>query len=88
MPTTIHNPHQYQPRYIRINDPRFAGGHNYAPVVGFPLRKRFRRASEAESYAKRHYARWCRLYDAALVAMMNPSPAGTEEGQSAVTAEQ
>jgi hypothetical protein len=64
------NPHQIEPKYKRVNNPRFAGGHYYMPLVGHFTRRSFRRASEAETYAKRVHARWCRLYDAAVVEMM------------------
>lgn len=53
----------------------------YRPVVGRIARGVFRTASEAQHRAVEIFARWCRLYDAAVVAMSNPSPAVTEEGQ-------
>jgi len=53
----------------------------YRAVVGRVARGRFRTATEALRRAVEVYARWCRLYDAAIVAMSNPSPAVTEEGQ-------
>lgn len=64
------NPHLITPRYLRVNDVRFAGGHFYRPLVGHLTRRVFRRASEAERYAMNVHARWCRLYDAAVLAMV------------------
>lgn len=63
------NPHLVEPKYKRQNCPQFAGGHHYFPLVWHFTRRNFRRASEAEAYAKRAQARWCRLYDAAIAAM-------------------
>lgn len=53
----------------------------YRPVVGRIAHGVFRTATEAQHRAVEVYARWCRLYDAAILAMANPSPAVTEEGQ-------
>lgn len=52
----------------------------YRAVVGRPLRKKYRTATEAHAQAARVFVRWCRLYDAAIVAMANPSP--VQEGES------
>lgn len=49
-------------------------------------RRAFRSASEAEDYGVKVLLRWFRLYDAAVLAMANPSPVAAEEGQS-ITAE-
>jgi hypothetical protein len=53
----------------------------YRAFVGRPMRKLFRTATDAQNYAARAFGRWCRLYDAALVAMTSTSPAATEEVQ-------
>lgn len=58
----------------------------YRPVVGRIARGVFRTATEAQRRAVEVYARWCRLYDAAILEMANPSPVSAEEGQS-ITAE-
>jgi hypothetical protein len=63
------NPHLLEPKYKKFLSPQFAGGKVYAPFVGRPTRAVFRRASVAETYAQRIHARWCRLYDAAILAM-------------------
>lgn len=65
------NPRMLEPKYKRWNDPRPFRGHVYYAYVGRLSRKPFIRASEAEAYAKRVWERWCRLYDAAVLAMAN-----------------
>jgi hypothetical protein len=63
------NPYMLEPTYKRVNNPAFSGGKYYRPVVGRPLRRIFRRASEAEKHAKRAHALWCQLYDWAVLAL-------------------
>lgn len=63
------NPNRFEPKYKKSLSPRFAGGKMYVPFIGKPLGRQFRRASEAEAYAKRIHARWCRLYNAAVLAL-------------------
>jgi hypothetical protein len=61
------NPNLLEPKYKRVNSYQFAGGHKYFPLVHHFTRRNFRRATEAEIYAKRVHARWCRLYAAAVL---------------------
>ena len=61
------NPHLYEPMYKRVESQRFAGAKHYQPIVAIFTRRTFRRASEAKEYAERVHARWCRLYEAAIV---------------------
>ena len=61
-------------------EPRFAGGKTYRPRVQLSMRlyhcrKSFQRASEAERYAKRVIATWCREYDRAAALALKPEPA-------------
>ena len=65
----MRNPYLLDAKVKRWNNPRFAGGKVYMPMLvgdGFakPTRRMFKRASEAEAYAIRARARWMRLYDA------------------------
>ena len=79
------NPHMLQPGYTKQFEPRFAGGKYYRPRVQvsgriFHTRRIFGRASQAQEYSERVISRWCRLYDAAVVAKVQepatiPSPA-------------
>jgi hypothetical protein len=73
------NPHLIQPKYKRVNSYQFAGGHKYFPLLNHFTRRTFRRATEAKEYAERVHARWCRLYDAAVWALPEPTgePAST-----------
>ncbi len=64
------NPHMFEPKFRKWADPRFAGGKMYFPIISRMTRISFKRASEAERYAARVHARWCRLYDAAVLAMV------------------
>lgn len=72
------NPHLLTPIYKKQMDPHFAGNKYYLAAFRgaqfFLTRRKFRRASEAETYASRIHARWIRLYDAAIVAMSVPEP--------------
>lgn len=52
-------------RYVRESQARFAGLKWYRPVCLFPLKKTFRRASEALAYAQKVRARWIGLRQAA-----------------------
>ena len=63
------NPHRYEPKYTVRRTSRYAV-REYVPLVGIQTRRFFRRASEAQEYAVKVHARWCRLYDAAIAAMM------------------
>lgn len=68
----MQNPYQIEPKRIRLNDPRFAGGHYYRLLVGRAMtRRQFRRATSAEEYGQRLMARWRRLYDAAIAAQIS-----------------
>ena len=65
------NPYLLDAKYKKWNNPRFAGGKMYMPVLsgdGYAKasRRLFKRASEAEAYAIRLRHRWMRLYDAAV----------------------
>ena len=64
------NPHLVEPKYKKWRDPSFASGKIYLPFLHKPTRRVFGRASEAERYAQRIHARWCRLYDAVINAMV------------------
>lgn len=64
------NPRLLTPAYKKILSPHFGGGKFYQPFLGKRTRRAFFRASEAEAYAKRCQARWIRLYDAAIAAMV------------------
>jgi len=72
------NPHLLTPDSKRWNNPRFAGGKLYFAVLkgGIIVRARrlFKRGAEAEGYASRLKARWIRLYDTAVAAMVNVEP--------------
>lgn len=83
------NPRRLEPKYKRWNDPRPFRGHVYFAYVGRLSRKSWTRASEAEAYAKRIWERWCRLYDAAVLALALESalPRVAEEGERTVTGE-
>ena len=71
------NPKMLVPRYVKKFSPRFGGGKTYIAFIGKPLgRYPFRRASEALAYAERIHARWCRLYDAAILAEMQSQKLG------------
>ncbi len=83
MANKLINPRQLQPTYKRWNDPRPFRGHCYYAYVGRLSRKPFVRASEAEVYAKRVWKRWCRLYDAAVLAMANGDGSTTENAKVA-----
>lgn len=63
------NPKVLSPTFKKIPSPHFGGGKYYQPFIGKRTRLAFKRASEAETYAKRVYARWVRLYDAAVIAL-------------------
>lgn len=61
------NPKGLTPSYKGWNDPRFAGGKVYIPVlIGggavYRPRKVFNRASEAQAYAERLLATWKRVH--------------------------
>jgi hypothetical protein len=69
------NPQLLGTKTKRWNDPRFAGGKYYLAVLageGFvkAAHRIFKRASDAEAYAVRLRLRWMRLYDAAVLAMV------------------
>lgn len=62
------NPRQFTPAYERVHF-RALGRKVYRPVVGRTAKSIvFKTASLALGYARRVHARWCRLYDAAVVA--------------------
>jgi len=71
------NPNMFAPKSKRWDDPHFAGGKIYFALLAGPVvlraRRIFKRASEAETYAARLKERWIRLYDAAVVAMVETS---------------
>lgn len=61
------NPNMLKPGVKRWNEPRFAGGKFYIPVLvgdGKVVRARrtFKRNSEAQAYAERLLATWKRVY--------------------------
>ena len=71
----MRNPYLLDAKYKRWRDPRFFGVKYYLAVIsgdGYAKASRriFKRASEAEAYAIRLRARWMRLYDAAVMAMV------------------
>ena len=75
------NPRQLQVGYAKDRGNPFAMKAYFA-IVGRPLRKKYRTATEAKTRATQVFSRWCRLYDAAIVAQMtSSSPAVTEEEQ-------
>lgn len=60
------NPHIENPTYKRWNHPTFSGGKFYLAVwlpSGMRARRIFKRATEAEKYARKLHATACRLYD-------------------------
>lgn len=75
------NPRKLQVGYAKDRGNPFAMKAYFA-IVGRPLRKKYRTATEAGTQATKVFARWCRLYDAAILAQMtSSSPAVTEEEQ-------
>lgn len=71
----MRNPYLLDAKYKKWNNPTFAGGKVYMPILSGggwsrACRRVFKRASEAETYAIRVRDRWMRLYDAAVVAMV------------------
>ena len=75
------NPRLLRPAHKRCNQPHFSGGKVYFAILTGGLNPRelrariiFKRADEAEMYAKRLLARWIRLYDAAIIIEPSPEP--------------
>jgi hypothetical protein len=68
------NPHLFTAHYARIPNPKAPGGKMYqAAFVNrwlrrFAHKKQFRTAAGALAYANKLLPRWCKLYDAAVVA--------------------
>lgn len=77
----MQNPRKLKVGYVKNMGNPFAMK-AYRGVVGRPTSGVFRRATDAQGYAVRVFQRWCRLYDAAILAQMSsPSPVAAEEGQ-------
>ena len=74
--TTLINPRSLRCGYDRLNDRRFPGGKVYRPIVGRHTRKVFKTANDATLYMYRTLARWCRLYDAAIMNLSATAEAG------------
>jgi len=64
------NPRLIKPDYDKHVDPRQPGKKVYQAVIGRPSRVGlFKTATYALGYAQRVHARWCRLYDVAVLAL-------------------
>jgi hypothetical protein len=73
------NPHLLEAKYKRWDIGRWHR-QKYLAVLVSPdytraTRREFIRASDAHQYANRVRARWCRLYDAAILSVAAPIPA-------------
>lgn len=64
------NPRILKPVVNKVKDPRFPGGKLYVPFLTRRTRTYFKRRTDAETYMAKIVARWCRLYDAAITAMV------------------
>jgi len=78
------DPNGLRAGYKRWNNPRFAGGKFYIPVLigsGAILRTRrvFTRASEADAYSKKILGVWKRVYPM-WAGALTPSPSPVGEG--------
>lgn len=67
------NPRLLRASRVKILEDRFSGKHLYRGYLGGRVVNHwpFRRASEAQAYTERLLARWIRLYDAAVIAMVS-----------------